>query len=839
MEIIRDTPGRIYARSNTNGRVKFLIFISCLLMIVVVGICLFVLFTPAPLAGFHLHSSGDFYYSLNNDTARLELFLNNNATTYEIPESVVHSGTEYKITELSAKSFTNKKNLQKIIMPKYLSEVAGDAANQTGAFAGCVKLQEIVWGSEIRYVGQYAFKNCLALTQLAIPQSMQFIDANAFMNCIGLVELKINSFNGMVSLKPSCFTNCVNVTKLSLGERVGTTWGADTKQALADLVGLTEFEAKDNANYSVVGDCLLSRDEQTLVLGGKGATIPDTVTKIDDWAFGKRYAQRDIYITDQVTTMGKNTFAYGVIYTNASAKPAGWQTELTVRCGAKPVTFYNDDTESVLAYTYLENSKTIYPNYADLFGDTDDAQVFLAWNDQGDTCQAQYVNKAALAQKLQDLDYLNQADSEDYDAESLAAFQVNYQKAKDVYANTKATQTQIDAAVNALEEPTRLLPNFDKLDAALQFAGLMYEDADERAKHTLTAWEDFKSAYARGKEVGKNNKATAAEIRNAVSDLMTQCAKLFADENQITGNVDWQIRMNELMSAIKLLDAGDFKQGTAWRNLQDATDNIVVADKDAYLKLRAKYEALVLEKEVDLTKLNALRAECAGLIASDYTPETWQVFAVDFANAQQITDYNMSVSQARQRLLKSKNALEPTANNVAKLKNLVAQCEKMQKDDYQNEAAWELLQNALSAAQAEKTNVDWGERLRALQVVLADLQAKPVDLTTLQVWISVCEDLESANYGEVSYATLSLNLASAKAVNTASTISQVDTALFSLQSAFDNLTPVGDGTGRGNRLSSVGAMPYFIVAAILFTLVIIILAVVYSLKKSQRSKIRE
>lgn len=848
MEIIRDTPGRIYARTNVNGKVKLLVFIACLLMVVVVGICLYGLFVLIPsVSGVqHLHTSGDFYYSLgDHKTARIDLFLNDRATTYEIPDSIILAGTEYRVTKIGARAFANKKHLEKIVLPGSLSEIGGDAANGTGAFAGCINLREIVWGGEIRNLGPYAFKNCLSLTKLDIPQSMQFIDANAFMNCRGLEELKINSANGMVSLKPSCFANCVNLTRLVLADNIGTRWDADTKQALADLTGLTKFVVgADNTNYRVDGSCLLSYDGQTLILGGVGNTIPATVTKIEDWAFGNRYTERDIHLPAQITAVGKNAFSRGVIYAAASTRPAGWETILTVRCGAESATFFKSATQSVAAYTYQENNQTLCPAYVDLFGEPDDGQTFLEWELKDDGYHATYVQKGALKQKLQELFWLTQISGEDYDQAEFANFQKNYQAAQRVYDDPKAGQEQINAALKELVIPKQnMQADVETLNATINLAKLKLENPELRAKCPLALWEDFKSAYniaiAVNEKISQST-ATIVEVRSAESNLTAQCDRVNKAAEDATGTDNpeniWVKRTQELLAAIELLDADDFEQGT-WQALQDAVKeiNLDAVDENTYLDLRDKYESL----QVDLQSgLMALLAQCATLVADDFTAETWQVFAADYASAQKITQSNMSISQVREQLTKSLYALQTKPAVVKELADLLAQGESLHQEDYLNQDAWENLQSVLAAARLA-TEIEQGTQLRALRNALAALQAKPVDIGTLQIWISICEGLSSADFTASSYATLTFNLLRAQKITTSSTASQVNTILADLQKAYAGLTPVSKSVGKGNVFASVGVAQCFAVAAILFTLTIIISAVAYSLKKSQRSKIRE
>ncbi len=118
---------------------------------------------------------------------------NSKATSVTIPDTVKISGVTYKVTEINAKAFKNKK-IKKVKIGKYvtkignnafygckyLTTVSGGAAVKSigaSAFYGCVKLKKAPIGAKVTSIGDKAFYDCKAMTTMVIPVNVNKLGA--------------------------------------------------------------------------------------------------------------------------------------------------------------------------------------------------------------------------------------------------------------------------------------------------------------------------------------------------------------------------------------------------------------------------------------------------------------------------------------------------------------------------------------------------------------------------------------------------------------------------------------------------------------------------------------
>lgn len=107
--------------------------------------------------------------------------------------------------------------------------------------------------------------------------------------------------------------------------------------------------------------------------------------------------------------------------------------------------------------------------------------------------------------------------------------------------------------------------------------------------------------------------------------------------------------------------------------------------------------------EADKTALEALIAEAENYNRADYTEETWAVFAEALANAHSVNldaaATQEAVDQAEEDLQEAIDGLEKVREdvNLDAIRDLIAQAQKLNKDDYTAES-WEAMQNALTDA---------------------------------------------------------------------------------------------------------------------------------------------
>ena len=141
------------------------------------------------------------------------------------------------------------------------SEVNGYSVSSIGrnAFNNCSGLTSVTIGNSVTSIGQYAFAACSGLTSITIPNSVTSIEQSAFAACSGLSSIVVESGN-------------------------------------------TVYDSRDNCNAIIITET----DE--LIAGFKNTIIPNSVTRIGNWAFVDCSSMTSITIPNSVTSIGEGAF---------------------------------------------------------------------------------------------------------------------------------------------------------------------------------------------------------------------------------------------------------------------------------------------------------------------------------------------------------------------------------------------------------------------------------------------------------------------------------------------------------------------------------------------------
>ena len=226
--------------------------------------------------------------------------------------------------------YIDKTELQgKLIVPSFLegkavvgvnANVFKDCAGLTGlilpdtveyidvnAFSGCEKLTRVRWSAGLRKINSGAF-DCTGLETLVLPEGVTFLGGNAF----GHAKLK------SVSL-PS-----------TVAKMTATNEKSDANP-FAFCENLEEiYVAEGNKAYKSDGNCVMRREDNTLVAGCKASKIPsytehigrfafqgaalesvalpEGVTSIEDSAFAHNDRLKEITLPQSLTSIGKTVF---------------------------------------------------------------------------------------------------------------------------------------------------------------------------------------------------------------------------------------------------------------------------------------------------------------------------------------------------------------------------------------------------------------------------------------------------------------------------------------------------------------------------------------------------
>ena len=179
----------------------------------------------------------------------------------------------------------------------------------SSAFAYRTDLASITIATNVTNIGDEAFNVCTSLTSVIIPSSVTNIGSYAFYEC-GLTSVTIP--NRVTSIGESAFNGCTSLTSVSIPNSV-TRIGAAPFAACDSLTAITVDAL--NPAYSSVDGVLFDKSQTTLIqcpAGGRAGTylVPDSVTRILDYAFYSCTSLTNIAIPNSVTNLAIYAFYY-------------------------------------------------------------------------------------------------------------------------------------------------------------------------------------------------------------------------------------------------------------------------------------------------------------------------------------------------------------------------------------------------------------------------------------------------------------------------------------------------------------------------------------------------
>ena len=155
--------------------------------------------------------SGDYEYELinNGEEVRITKYIGDKKNVY-IPSTIEGK----KVTELGSQSFRDNDNIVSI-STKLASNLV--TINE-GAFEDCDKLETVVMGNGLKYLGSRAFKNCKSLKNVTMGKNLIVIHSEAFYNCDRLESI-ICSFN-LESISNEAFYDCDGLKNITFNKKL-------------------------------------------------------------------------------------------------------------------------------------------------------------------------------------------------------------------------------------------------------------------------------------------------------------------------------------------------------------------------------------------------------------------------------------------------------------------------------------------------------------------------------------------------------------------------------------------------------------------------------------------
>ncbi len=201
------------------------------------------------------------------------------------------------VTSIAADAFVNS-GITSVTIPNSVTKIG------SMAFWGCKDLTSVSLGNSLIKIGEEAFEDCTALKSITIPNSVTNVSKRAFHNCESMTSLSIGS--SLSYIADQAFLGCSGLTSIKVAS------------------GNTTFDSRNNCNAiiktatnTLILGCASSTIPNTVTTLGKEAfkyskissiIIPNSVTKIESYAFQHCTELKSIAIPNSVTTIGNYAF---------------------------------------------------------------------------------------------------------------------------------------------------------------------------------------------------------------------------------------------------------------------------------------------------------------------------------------------------------------------------------------------------------------------------------------------------------------------------------------------------------------------------------------------------
>ena len=284
--------------------------------------------------------NGLYYNKLSNSEVEVTYkSYNDRSYTGEIhiPEKVTYNGVDYSVTSIGSRAFYGCSGLTgPLTIPNSVISIGRYAFCYCSGFTGSLTIP-----NSVTSIGNDAFEGCSGLTSITvenanptydsrnncnalietntntlilgcknttIPNTVTSIGGYAFFRCSGLTG-SLTIPNSVTSIGNSAFFQCSGLTGSLTIPNFVTSIG---QVAFNGCSGLTSIAVENtNSSYDSRNNCnaLVETKTNTLILGCKNTTIPNSVTSIGICAFyGCSGLTGPLTIPNSVTSIGSNAF---------------------------------------------------------------------------------------------------------------------------------------------------------------------------------------------------------------------------------------------------------------------------------------------------------------------------------------------------------------------------------------------------------------------------------------------------------------------------------------------------------------------------------------------------
>ena len=247
-------------------------------------------------------------YNINSDRNSVTVTFTNDQyyynyyglTTANIPEHVIYDGVTYLVTHIGYNAFRGCESLTSVTIPNSLKELG------SYAFSGCSGLASVNLGNSVTTIDSYAFFCFSGLTSVNLGNSVTTIGLCAFRLCTGLSSITIS--NSVTYIDSEVFIGCSSLSSVIIGSSVSTIgygvfYGCPELTSIIVDSNNIKFDSRNNCN------AIIETSTNTLKIGCKGSTIPNSVTTLGVEAFARCLGLISIDIPNSVISISSRAFS--------------------------------------------------------------------------------------------------------------------------------------------------------------------------------------------------------------------------------------------------------------------------------------------------------------------------------------------------------------------------------------------------------------------------------------------------------------------------------------------------------------------------------------------------
>jgi len=233
--------------------------------------------------------SGYNYTVINGNEAEITGYFGSSPTTLEIPTNC--NGNT--VTSIGSGAFSDRDDIQVVTIPATVTKI------DDYAFEYCTGLKSVYINGTSVTIGEGAFNGCSSFVGYGGTGSISSLGDNCFTGCTSLKIITISA--ATTSIGSAVFAGCTALESISVES--GNKYYYATDGVLFFKSGDTSLVAYPEGNTAT--DYTIPDGVKNIRYGAfsnnkylKSITIPATVTTIDDGAFNKCTALKDVYYND-------------------------------------------------------------------------------------------------------------------------------------------------------------------------------------------------------------------------------------------------------------------------------------------------------------------------------------------------------------------------------------------------------------------------------------------------------------------------------------------------------------------------------------------------------------